>query len=118
MVVFCPGCGSKISVQPESPGGTVECPRCHSTFATAGLKSAEDAPPPKRFRPKNAGRGKLGGVLILLGVLLALGGATAAALYFTGVIRFPGSTSGGAGGGTKSGGGPATKAGWKEFESS
>ena len=58
MVVFCPGCGAKISVQPETPGGDVQCPRCHSTFPTAGVKSATDVPPPKRFRPKKAGRSK------------------------------------------------------------
>jgi hypothetical protein len=84
MVVFCPGCGSRISAEPESPGGNVECPRCHSTFPTAGLKSADDAPPPKRFRPKKAGRGKLAVTAIVMAVLLVVGGGAAAALYFTG----------------------------------
>jgi hypothetical protein len=84
MVVFCPGCGSKISVEPESPGGNVECPRCHSTFATAGLKSGDDAPPPKRFRPKKAVRSKLAVVAIVASVLLVTLGGAAAALYFTG----------------------------------
>jgi hypothetical protein len=96
MVVFCPGCGSRISVQPEAPGGAVQCPRCQSTFSTAGLKSADDLPQPKRFRPKTAGRGKLGGVLITLAVLFVLGGGTAAALYFTGVIGSRAATSGSA----------------------
>lgn len=86
MVVFCPGCGSRISVEPEAPGGNVECPRCHSTFATAGLKSAEDAPQPKRFRAKKKSGGKAGVVLIALAVLLVLGGGATAVLYFTGVI--------------------------------
>jgi hypothetical protein len=84
MVVFCPGCGSRISVQPESPGGNVECPRCHSTFATAGLKSADDAPPPRRFRPKKTGRSKLAITAIVLSVLIVVLGSTATALYFTG----------------------------------
>ena|SRR5947209_4196592 len=85
MVVFCPSCGSRISVEPASPGGDVTCPRCQSKFATAGLKPADNAPPPRRFKPKKSGGGKLGGVLIALGVLILLGGG-AAALYFTGVF--------------------------------
>jgi hypothetical protein len=86
MVVFCPSCGSKISVEPQSPGGAVECPRCHSTFSTGGLKSADDAPPPKRFKSKKKGGSKVGVVLIVLLILLALGGGTAGVLWYTGVI--------------------------------
>jgi hypothetical protein len=86
MIVFCPGCGSRISVQPATPGGDVECPRCHSTFSTAGLKDAAGAPPPKRFRPKKAGRSKLATFGIAILVLLILAGGTAGVLYFTGVL--------------------------------
>jgi hypothetical protein len=82
MVVFCPGCGSKISVQPPTPGGDVSCPRCHSTFATAGIKEATDAPPPKRFKPKKTGRSKLGALPIVLAVLLLLAGGIAALWFF------------------------------------
>lgn len=109
MVVFCPSCGSKISVEFAVPGGDVECPRCHSRFATSGLKSAADAPQPKRFRPKKAGRGKLGTFLIVFVSLLILGGGTTAILYFTGVIHFPGS---------RSVSGVSSPPGWREFESS
>jgi hypothetical protein len=86
MVVFCPGCGSRISVEPGSQGGDVECPRCHSTFSTGGLKEAVDAPPPKRFRPKKAGQSKLAVAGIVLAVLLVLGGGTAGVLYYTGML--------------------------------
>jgi hypothetical protein len=112
MVVFCPGCGSKISVEPEAPGGSVECPRCHSTFATAGLKSTDNSVPVKRFRPKKAGRSILTNVLLVLAVLLILGAGTTAALWFAGVIHFSGSTGGFET--VKSKGRP----GWKEFDSS
>jgi hypothetical protein len=95
MVVFCPGCGSKISAEPQSPGGAVECPRCHSTFSTGGLKSADDAPPPpKRFKPKKKGGSKVGVVLIVLLILILLGGGTAGMLWYTGVIGNRTMTSG------------------------
>jgi hypothetical protein len=115
MVVFCPSCGSKISVEPARPGGNVECPRCKSTFATAGLKSAADAPPPKRFRPKNPNRRKLGGVLIVTALLLIFGGA-AAGLYYSGLFRSRSSNT--TIGGTGSGSDSSTRPGWKYFESS
>jgi hypothetical protein len=108
MAVFCPGCGSKISVQPESPGGNVECPRCQSTFATAGLKSADGAPPPKRFRPKKAGGSKLGVVAIVMSVLLVVIVGAATTLYFTGHL---GRWFGGSGSIT---GGPNQPA-WQEY---
>src|SRR4051812_31670592 len=96
MVVFCPGCGSRISAEPASPGGTVECPRCHSTFPTAGVKEAGDAPPPRRFKPKKAGRNKLATFGIVLAVLLVVGGGAAGVLYYTGMFgRWFGSSSGG-----------------------
>jgi hypothetical protein len=85
MIVFCPSCGSRISVEPASPGGEVTCPRCRSKFSTGGLKPADNAPPPRRFKAKKAGGGKLAGVLIGLIVLLVLGGG-AAGLYYGGVF--------------------------------
>src|SRR5688572_8502068 len=109
MVVFCPGCGSKISVQPATPGGDVACPRCHSSFSTAGVKDATAAPAPRRFKPKKAGRSKLGGVLIALAVLLVLGGGTAGVLYYTGHL---GRWFSGVG---PSGGGTATQPAWQEY---
>jgi hypothetical protein len=92
MVVFCPGCGSKISVEPAAPGGNVECPRCHSRFSTEGLKSAEATTPPKKFRPKKKGGGRFVGVLIVLVVVLVFG-AGAAALYFSGIVGHHGPVS-------------------------
>jgi len=96
MIVFCPGCGSRISVQPATPGGDVECPRCHSTFSTAGLKEAPvDAQPPKKFKAKKSGRSRWVGVGIVLLVLLVLGGGAAGVLYFTGTLgRWFGGTTG------------------------
>ncbi|HEY1378475.1 MAG TPA: hypothetical protein VGF55_16875 [Gemmataceae bacterium] len=111
MVIFCPGCGAKISAEPTTPGGDVECPRCHSRFSTAGIKSAADAPPPKRFRPKKAGRGKLAGVLIALAVLLVLAGGAAAVLYFTGAFGRWFGTSGNVTGGSA---GPVQPT-WQEY---
>ena len=93
MVVFCPSCGSRISVEPGDPlsagtppGGEVTCPRCQSRFSTGGLKPADHAPPPRRFKPKQAGRGKRVGVLIVLGVLLLLGGGAAGVLWYIGIL--------------------------------
>src|SRR5262245_39532116 len=87
MVVYCPGCGAKISVatDPAEPAGTgVECPKCPSRFSTAGVKAPTDEPPPpKKFRKKKPGS-RLAGLFILLLVLLVLGGGAAAVLYLTG----------------------------------
>jgi hypothetical protein len=115
MVVFCPGCGAKISAEPRPGATTVTCPRCRSTFSTAGLKSAPDAPAPQRFRKKKSPRGKLAGVGILLLVLLLLGGGTAAVLYFTGLL---GRWTGSAGGVSGPGGTPtATAPTWLDYVS-
>jgi hypothetical protein len=81
------------------------------------LKSAEKAPPPKRFRPKKAGRGKLGGVMIALAVLGLIGGAATAVLWLTGVLHRPGTIAGGPSI-TGTAGKSAGRPGWKEFESS
>jgi hypothetical protein len=114
MVVFCPGCGSKISVQPATPGGAVECPRCRSSFPTAGLKPADDLPQPRRFRPKKPGRGRPWIAALIL--ILLLGGATGAILYAVGILHWPGSTPSSELG-TRSHPKNA-KPGWTEFESS
>lgn len=111
MVVFCPGCGSKISVQPVTPGGDVECPRCHSHFSTAGIKDATDALQPKRFKPKKAGGGKRGGVLIALVVVLLVGGGTVGALWFFGWLP---NWFGGRAGST----GTVTGLTWQEYSNS
>jgi hypothetical protein len=115
MVVFCPSCGAKISAEPRPGTTTITCPRCQSTFSTAGLKSAPDAAAPQRFRKKKPPRGKLAGVGILLLVLLLLGGGTAAVLYFTGLLgRGTGSTGGASG----PGGAPtATAPTWLDYVS-
>jgi hypothetical protein len=111
MVVFCPGCGSRISVEPASPGGDVECPRCHSTFPTAGVKDAGNAPQPKRFRPKKAGGGKLAAAGIVFAVLLVMAGGAAGVLYYTGVLNrwFGGSPA------ASSSGGAVVQPTWQEY---
>ncbi len=114
MVVFCPGCGAKISVatDPADPAGkSVECPKCHSRFSTAGVKPTADGPPPKKLRKKKPGS-RLTGCLILLLVVLVLGGGTAAVLYFTGYLdRFTGRPPS-----VKTGPGPATaQPAWQEY---
>lgn len=87
MIVFCPGCGSKISVAANSPGGEVNCPSCKSTFSTAGVKSAANAAAPRRFRPKKSGNKGWTRLAIAMSILLvSLGGATAI-LYYTGHLN-------------------------------
>lgn len=113
MIVFCPGCGSKISVAANSPGGEVNCPSCKSNFSTAGVKSAADAAPPRRFRPKKSGNKVVARVAIAVSVLLvALGGATAI-LYYTGHISrwIPANVAGSLSGAIS--GGPS----WHEYTS-
>jgi hypothetical protein len=81
MVVFCPGCGAKISVDPAPARPDVRFPRCQSAFSTAGLKPAADAPPPRRFRKKKNG-GSGAGVGAFAVVLLLLAGGAWAVWYF------------------------------------
>jgi hypothetical protein len=107
MIVFCPSCGSRISVEPAAPGGDVTCPRCRSQFSTGGLKPADNVRPTRRFKSKKAGGGKIAGALFVLVVLLVVGGG-AAGLYYGGVFaRHAGGTS-------KSGAAPPS---WQEFTS-
>src|SRR4051812_20254015 len=81
MVVYCPGCGAKISAQPTPDNPEVRCPRCQSTFNVEGVKPSPQAPPAPRLRKKKTGGGTGVGVLILVLVLLVLGGGTAGVLY-------------------------------------
>jgi hypothetical protein len=113
MVVFCPGCGAKISAWPGPDNPDVQCPRCHSSFSTAGLKPAADAPPPRRFRKKTSGGSQLAGALILLAVLTMLGVGTAAVLYVTGA--FGRGSSGSAGAPVPSGLKSAPAPVWQEY---
>jgi hypothetical protein len=122
MKVFCPGCGAKIDVQP-APGDTdVQCPRCHSTFSTEGIKAAPADPAPRpAFRKKKKPGGRFVGALIFVVVLLVLGGGTAAVLYFTGVFRpLHTEATSTASNSAKTGGtgSVAVPENWKPFESS
>ena len=78
MIVFCPGCGTRISANPSplETNPTVTCPKCKSQFATGGVNaSANLAEPKRKLKPKKKGSGA--GIGILIGVfaiaLLAVG---------------------------------------------
>jgi hypothetical protein len=84
MIVFCPGCGTKISApsSPIDPDGSVTCPKCKSQFATAGVKANAAVSEPKRkFKPKKPS-GSGAGILIALVVVALIGGGAFAAYYF------------------------------------
>jgi hypothetical protein len=121
MVVYCPGCGAKISAQPTPDNASVSCPRCQSTFTVEGVKASPAAPPVPRLRKKKVGSGRFVGVLIFLIVLLVLGGGTAGVLYYMGVI---GSRTPSSSGTTATNlrptnpGSAAALTGWKDFENS
>jgi hypothetical protein len=114
MIVYCPGCGAKISAQPTPENPQAQCPRCQSTFNVEGVKPTSAAPPAPRLRKKKASGGKGVGVLIVVLVLLVLGGGTAGVLYYTGVIgpRSEGNAR------PSNPGSAAVPTGWQEFENS
>jgi hypothetical protein len=118
MVIFCPGCGAKISAQPTPDSPDVQCPRCKSTFNVDGVKATATAAPP-RVRKKKASGGKAAGVLIFVLVLALLGGGTAGVLYLAGVIGSHSSPGPAVKAPVSSSGSTATvTAGWKDFENS
>lgn len=93
MIVFCPGCGTRISASPTplDGEGVVTCPKCRSQFATAGVKAD-----PGRFETKRKFRAKkpksgAGLAIVLTALALALLGGGAWALYHSGFFhRSPG----------------------------
>jgi hypothetical protein len=84
MIVFCPGCGTRISAAPSplDPEGTVTCPKCKSRFATAGVNAnASLSEPRRKLRPKKKGGAGIGIAISLLAMAL-LGGAIWAVMHF------------------------------------
>ena len=60
MIVFCPGCGTRISANPSplETNPTVTCPKCKSQFATSGVNaSANLAEPKRKLKPKKKENG-------------------------------------------------------------
>jgi hypothetical protein len=113
MIVFCPGCGTRISAAPSplDPEGTVNCPKCKSRFATAGVNANASLSEPKRkLRPKKKGGAGIAIAISLLALAL-LGGATWAVIHF-GLIGSWSATHTGGSGAKASG---STE--WKEFTS-
>jgi hypothetical protein len=113
MIVFCPGCGTRISAAPSplDTEGAVTCPKCKSRFATAEVNANASLSEPKRkLRPKKKSGAGIG---IAIGVLaLALIGGTIWAVMHFGL--------GGASSTTHTGGSAANSSNsteWREFTS-
>ena len=92
MIVFCPGCGARISA-PQTPldgEGVVTCPKCRSQFPTAGVRTdAARSEPKRKFRPKKQSSGAGVGVALTSIVLLLLGGGAFALFHFGVFDRTP-----------------------------
>jgi hypothetical protein len=85
MIVFCPGCGTRISAAPAplDPEGTVTCPKCKSRFATSEVKADPNATAPRRkLRPKSQSSSRGVGIAISLLALALLGAGIWAVMHF------------------------------------
>ena len=97
MIVFCPGCGTRISANPSplENNPTVTCPKCKSQFATGGVNATATLAEPKRkLKPKKKGSGV--GLGILIGVFAIALSAAARGPHTIGAFqRTSSSNSGG-----------------------
>jgi hypothetical protein len=85
MIVFCPGCGTRISANPSplDNNPTVTCPKCKSQFATGGVNATATLAEPKRkLKPKKKGSGAGLGILIGVFAIAVVGGGAWAAYYW------------------------------------
>jgi hypothetical protein len=98
MIVFCPGCGTRISANPSplENNPTVTCPKCKSQFATGGVNAkATVAEPKRKLKPKKKGNGAGLGILIGVFAIAVVGGGAWAAYYWGLFSRTSSSNSGG-----------------------
>jgi len=85
MIVFCPGCGTRISANPSplETNPTVTCPKCKSQFATSGVNaSANLAEPKRKLKPKKKENGAAIAIVICVFAIAVVGGGAWAAFYW------------------------------------